>query len=50
MKVYAMAWTQEDGTRVLNQLYTTDHIQRVLEDLERWGCTDISIHSIEEDE
>lgn len=45
---YRMSWTQKDGTKVKNQLYTAEHITDQLLRLESWGCTDITVEQVKE--
>ncbi len=47
---YVMSWTQKDGTRIENQIYTAENITSQLLTLESWGATDITFKSIEEEQ
>ena len=45
LKLYLVSYTTNNGDKVKDQLYTADHISKLLKDLEDWGATDIVIKS-----
>ena len=47
MKLYLVSYTTNNGDKVKDQLYTADHISKLLKDLEDWEATDIVIKSKE---
>ena len=45
---YKVEYTKSNGEEVKNQVYTTENITKILEQLETWGAKKIVITSIEE--
>ena len=45
---YKVEYTKSNGEKVKNQVYTTENITKILEQLETWGTKKIVITSIEE--
>ena len=45
---YRVSYVIKDGTRIENQIYTAEHITKLLLNLEAWGCTNIVIESFTE--
>ena len=50
MNIYAMGWTQKDGKRVDNQLFTAGNIDCILKNLEEWEATDITLRTLTDKE
>lgn len=46
---YTMSYTQKDGTKVINQIFTAENITRKLIELESYGATNIEIKSVDDD-
>ena len=47
LKLYLVSYTTNNGDKVKDQLYTADHISKLLKDLEDWEATNIVIKSKE---
>ena len=46
--LFEICYTQRDGTRVTGQIYTYDFVSHRLEELIKWGATDITMHEYNE--
>ena len=46
--MFRASWITSSGDTVKNQLFTADHVSKLLSDLEEWGSTNIKIESIDD--
>lgn len=47
MMKYEMNWTQKDGSRIKNQVFTSEYVAKTLARLESEGATEIEVKSID---
>lgn len=48
--VYVFSWEDKYGNKIENQIYTVGHVDSLLSDLEEWGCTNIKMKILDEDD